>query len=241
MNSAGALFPDAGRNLRLIFKSPVCWTWALVLTGIQLWVTAKGGPQELQEWYGNLGLSRGGFVHGRFWQVLTYGFLHGSWAHLGVNVLLLLGMGSRIEFVLGRRAVMLVISAGILGGAVAHLLIGTGLLVGSSAACLALLLLVVTLSPQSRILPLPVSGKNIARGMIFASLGLALVNPDLGLPGLSQIGQVAADHGFGWCFTVGHACHLGGALVGWLAGLWVLRPRVTLESLRRDRARREAE
>jgi membrane associated rhomboid family serine protease len=241
MNSAGAWFPDAGRNLRLILKSPVCLAWTLVLTGMQFWLTAMGASEELWKWYETLGLSRGGILAGRFWQILTYGFVHGSWAHLGVNVILLLGMGSRIEFVLGRRAVFLIIVVGILGGAVAHLLIGTGLLVGSSGACLALLLLVVTLSPQSRILPLPVSGKNIARGMICAALGLALVNPDLGLPGLSQVGRVASDHGFAWCFTVGHACHLGGALVGWLAGLWVLRPRVTLESLRRDRARREAE
>jgi membrane associated rhomboid family serine protease len=37
---------------------------------------------------------------------------------------------------------------------------------------------------------------------------------------------------------MGHACHFGGALAGWLYGRWMLRQRVTLEKLRRDRARR---
>jgi membrane associated rhomboid family serine protease len=43
-----------------------------------------------------------------------------------------------------------------------------------------------------------------------------------------------------WIFEIGHACHLGGGLAGWLMGLWILRPRITLEELQKERARREA-
>jgi membrane associated rhomboid family serine protease len=48
------------------------------------------------------------------------------------------------------------------------------------------------------------------------------------------------QHGMGAVFAMGHACHFGGGLAGWLYGRWLLRPRVTLERLRRDRKRREA-
>jgi hypothetical protein len=39
---------------------------------------------------------------------------------------------------------------------------------------------------------------------------------------------------------MGHACHFGGGMAGWLFGRWLLRPRISLERLRRDRERREA-
>jgi membrane associated rhomboid family serine protease len=49
-----------------------------------------------------------------------------------------------------------------------------------------------------------------------------------------------ATHGMGTWFDLGHACHFGGGVAGWLYGRWLLRPRVSLERLRRDRERHEA-
>ena len=119
--------------------------------------------------------------------------------------------------------------------------LGNGLLVGLSGGCLALLLLLTTLSPQSRMFPLPVSGKEPgARDFMAAELILALMDPALGLPGCPIVGRMLVDHGMGSWFQMGHACHFGGGLAGWLYGRWLLRRRVTLERLRRDRARREA-
>jgi membrane associated rhomboid family serine protease len=112
-------------------------------------------------------------------------------------------------------------------------------LVGLSGGCLALLLLAVTLSPQSRMFPLPVSGKSLGLGIMLAAFGLALIDPALGLPGAAAAGCWLTAHGMGAWFQVGHACHLGGGLAGWLYGCWLLRTRVTLNQLRRDRARRE--
>jgi membrane associated rhomboid family serine protease len=40
-------------------------------------------------------------------------------------------------------------------------------------------------------------------------------------------------------FDIGHACHFGGALTGWLLARAILRPRVSLAKLRAQRRRRE--
>ncbi len=204
-------------------------------------VAIGGGPDSLSWWYQNLGLSRAGFLAGKVWQVFSHGFLHGGWWHAGLNALFVLVIGSRIEVMVGRLAMVRVLLAGVLGGGVCHLLLGSGLLVGFSGAGLALLLLLTTLSPESRMFPVLVSGRSLGMGILLAELVLALINPDLGLPGFSGIGEILVDHGTGAWFQMGHACHLGGGLAGWIYGRWILRPRVTLERLRRERARREEE
>jgi membrane associated rhomboid family serine protease len=89
-------------------------------------------------------------------------------------------------------------------------------------------------------LPLLVSGRSLGFGILLAALLLALVNPQLGVPGFSEIGREVERNGLGSWFRMGHACHFGGGIAGWIYGRWILRPRVTLASLRRDRARREA-
>ena len=105
---------------------------------------------------------------------------------------------------------------------------------------MALLLLLTTLSPQSRMMPIPISGKSLGLGILTTELFLALIDPSLGLPGISALGNWLASHGMASGFQLGHACHFGGGLAGWLLGKWLLRPRVTLKRLRRDRERREA-
>ena len=64
------------------------------------------------------------------------------------------------------------------------------------------------------------------------------MHPGLGIPGLGWVGGWFEAR-MGPITSIGHACHLGGGVVGWLAGRWVLRPRVTLEQLQRQRAARE--
>ena len=240
MHSSGASFSNAGRALKQIPHSPVSWTWVGVILGIQTIVAIVGGPESLGSWFENLGLSREGFLSGKVWQIFTHGFLHGGWWHAGLNALFVLVIGSRIEAIAGRPAMLKVPVAGVLGGGVCHLLLGSGLLVGFSGACLALLLLLTTLSPESRMFPVLVSGRSLGLGILSAELILALINPGLGVPGLAGIGAMLVDHGMGAWFQMGHACHFGGGLAGWAYGRWILRPRVTLSRLRRERARREA-
>ena len=63
-----------------------------------------------------LGLSRGGMQSLWLWQPLTYGFVHSGWVHLMMNLLLLVGVGSRLEWMLGRRVLVLVLFGGFLLG-----------------------------------------------------------------------------------------------------------------------------
>lgn len=240
MHASGGSFSNAARNLGQIARSPVSLAFFAVVMLVQMFVSAKGGPDFVSAWYENLGLSRGGFLSGKVWQVLSYGLLHGGWWHAGLNALFVLLVGSRIEHMAGRPAMARVIVLGILGGGVAHLVLGAGLLVGMSGGCVALLLCLTTLSPQSRMFPLPVSGRSLGLGILIAELILALIDPAVKLPGLSLIGRWMVDHGMESCFRMGHACHFGGGMAGWACGRWILRPRVTLDRLRRDRARREA-
>ncbi len=248
MTSTGGPFSNAARNLRQLGDSPASWVVAVLILAIHALVVSAGGPvrQPAWSWYEMLGLTRDGVLHGRIWKIFTYGFLHGSWWHVSLNALFVLLVGSRIEHMAGRSAMVKVAMLGVLGGGVGHLFLAAGghdapLLVGFSGGCVALLLLLTTLSPQSRMMPLPVSGRSLGLGVLIAELSLALINPALGLPGFSRLGNALISHGMGSCFEMGHACHFGGGIAGWLYGRWLLRPRITLKRLRADRIRREAD
>ena len=230
---------DIQVNLRDIFHAPASWAWASAVIAIQMAVEMSGGTVALGWWFENFGLSREGFLSGKIWQLLSYGMLHGGWWHAGLNALLVLLVGSLIEHATGPATMVKCTVFGTLAGGLCHLLIGTGLLVGLSGGCFALLLLLVTLSPQSRMFPLPLSGRSLGLGLVLAALLLALINPDAGVPGFASVGCVLRDHGLGSWFEMGHACHFGGGVAGWIHGRWILRPRVTLARLRDDRARRE--
>ena len=240
MSAPGSPLANAGHNLRIALGSPATCLSAAVVMILHTLFSFFVPMADHASWYQNLGLERAAFLAGKIWQVVTYAFLHGGWWHAGLNALFVFLIGSRVEHIAGRAAMLRVVAAGILGGGVGHLLLGAGLLVGMSGACIALLLLLTTLSPQSRMMPLPVSGRSLGFGILLAALLLALVNPQLGAPGFSEIGRTMERQGLGSWFQIGHACHFGGGLAGWIYGRWILRPRVTLESLRRDRARREA-
>jgi membrane associated rhomboid family serine protease len=210
-------------------------------------VTAVGGEnrEPAWSWFTTLGLTREGVFSGKIWQLFSYGLLHGGWWHLAVNAVFLLLIGSRIEHMVGRAALLKALFLGVFGGGLGHLWLAPGgvgapLLVGLSGGCLSLLLLLVTLSPQSRMMPLPVSGRSLGLGILAAELILALMDPASGVPGLSRLGSGLEAIGMGGLFQMGHACHFGGGVAGWLFGRWLLRPRVSLASLRRDRERREA-
>ncbi len=237
---AARLLDQAAATLRQLGRAPVSWLWFGVVMAIQALVSHAGGPERVGGWFLTFGLSRVGILSGGYWQLGSYALLHGNWLHAGFNGLFVLLMGSRIEHMAGHRTMLQATVAGVLAGGVFHLLLGAGLLAGLSGGCMALLLLATTLSPQSRMMPLPVSGRSLGLGLILAALILTLINPDLDLPGASDVGRWLSGHGMSGWFRIGHACHLGGGLAGWLYGRWMLRPPPTLEHLQRARARREA-
>lgn len=247
MNPSDGPFANAIRNFKQLRHSPGSWTWVAVIVGIELLIVCLGGPekQPARSWYEWLGLNREGFLSGKIWQVFTYGLLHGGWWHALLNALCILLVGSRIEHMTGTPAMVKTTVFGILGGGIGHLLLAPGgpraaLLVGISGGVMALFLMLTTLSPQSRMMPLWLSGRSLGAGILAVALALVLIHPDLSLPGFSTVGMALRRAGWGMIFDMGHACHFGGGLAGWLYGRWLLRPRITLERLRRDRQRREA-
>ena len=248
MKSNGGLFANLADRFRQVVRSPACWGF-VVLTGmIHCCVERMGGPGQMpmSALYLKFGLSREGFLEGNVWSLLTYGLLHGSWWHWAMNALFVVFVGSRIEHVAGAAVMATAVLLGVIGGGICHLLLAPGngsahVLVGLSGGCLALLLLITTLSPESRMMPLPISGRSLGLGLIFASLLLTFANVALGKHEFSEWGKFLIRHGLGDLLKMGHACHLGGALAGWLYGRWLLRPRITLKRLRAERSRREAD
>jgi len=180
--------------------------------------------------FATFGLSREGLLHGAIWQLITHAFLHGNILHLSINALGLLLIGSRVERIGGSATVGKVLFVGVVLGGMVQML-GAPVphrdfqLVGISGGFTALLLWLTTVSPESRMMPLPISAKNLGRGIILAEAGFLI-----GSWFMPQAGfQVVA-----------HGCHLGGAIAGWLMGRRIRRPRVTLADLQKERARREA-
>lgn len=248
MNSTGGPFSNVVRNLRQIRTCYGCWTVVGIITGIHLAVTFAGGPLNLRVWqiYELFGLTRDGILEGKVWKLVTYGLLHGSWWHVLMNVAFVLLVGSRVEYMVGRTLMLQSLVLGIIGGGLAHVLLSASgrsapLLVGLSGGCIALLLLLTTLSPQSRMMPLPVSGRSLGIGILASEFLLSLINPAVGVPFFSEIGRAMVGYGLSSWFEMGHACHFGGGLAGWACGRWILRPRVTLKRLHAERKRREAE
>ncbi len=247
MPLSGMPFPNLSANLRQLARSPATWTWVGIVLAIQALIFLMGGPTKpvTHQIFRGLGLTRDGLLDGKVWQLVTYAFLHGGWWHAGLNSLWILLIGSRVENISGAAAMSRCMVLGILGGGLGHVLLAPGgtdaaILVGMSGGCVALLLLLTTLSPESRMAPIPVSGKSLGMGILVAALLLALIHPDLGVPGFSAIGKMLVRQGMGSWFQMGHACHFGGGLVGCLYGRWLLRPRVSLKRLRQQREQREA-
>ena len=221
-------------------------TWLVIalILGIHGLVELAGGVQQVAPWYLACGLRRAEVVAGAVWQVGSYALLHGSWLHALGNAVCVLVLGSRVEYILGKAGLFKTLACGVLGGALGHLALSDGgpaaaPLVGISGACVALLLVITTLSPESRMWPIPVSARNLGRGILLGEFLFALLNPRLQLPGFSMLGEALARHGWESWFSIGHACHVGGGVAGWLYARAILRPRTSLDGLRKARRRRE--
>jgi membrane associated rhomboid family serine protease len=200
-----------------------------------------GLVREKTQVYQTFGLSRHGLGQGHWHSFLSYGFIHASWYHLLCNALMLLVMGAKLEGWLGAKRMCVMGLIGILGGGLFHLACGgrsTDLLVGASGLVMAQLLVFCTLSPESRMMPLPVSARNLGMGVIASSCILMLINPAAAVPGFSQIGILLSQQGLGDWFTIGHACHFGGAISGYLYARWLLRVPLTREKLLEKRLKK---
>ena len=139
------------------------------------------------------------------WQIVSYGFLHGSLTHIAFNMFALYMFGPDIERLFGARFFLQYYLACIVAAAVTHLLVtgwmgaAPGPTVGASGGMFGLLLAFGWYFPHRRLIlifpPIPMPAR-----VFVAAYGL--IELALGVTGTAR--------------GVAHFAHLGGMLGGWL-------------------------
>jgi membrane associated rhomboid family serine protease len=142
------------------------------------------------------------------WQLLTYGFLHGSFAHVAFNMLALFMFGAPLEYTWGNRRFLAYFLVCVVGAGLCQLLVAswmsrtTGAIyptIGASGGVFGLLFAYGMLFPNQRVMllipPIPMKARTLV--IVYGAIELVL-----GATGLQP--------------GVAHFAHLGGMLFGWL-------------------------
>ena len=182
---------------------------------------------------------------GRFWpwQLVSYGLLHGSLAHLLLNMLGLWMFGSDLERLWGRDRYLQLIVASTLTAALAQLLVGVllgagGPTLGASGAIFGLLLAYGLMFPQRQfdlmgflpmlLMMVPITAVNMIGRVLFvvmiasrSALPFLRPIPIRALTMVAIYGSVELFMGVtGTGAGVAHFAHLGGMLGAWLMINW---------------------
>jgi membrane associated rhomboid family serine protease len=232
-------FPPFTRAIKVL----IAINTAIYLIGLVLWSTGHG-PAAL-DIRDTFGLAAYDVVHGRIYQLLTYGFLHAGFFHLLFNMLMLWMFGSMLESRLGSRqfwefylfgvfgaGITSVVLAYTLGG-ILHLTPAT-ITVGASGGIYAIFMAAAMLFGDQEVFlfPLPFAMK---LKYLVAILGVIALAGALG-----DVGGTA------------NVAHLGGLLFGYLYLKFVPRRGLTFavtegyygirnyyHRLKRERAKRK--
>lgn len=142
------------------------------------------------------------------WQLITYGFLHGSFGHLFFNCLALYMFGAHLELTWGARRFAMYFFACVVGAGLIQLIVasydltGSGGIyptIGASGGVFGLLLAYGMLFPNQRVMllipPIPVKARTLV--IVYGAIELFL-------------GVTGTQSG------IAHFAHLGGMLFGWL-------------------------
>lgn len=177
-------------------------TQALIIVNVVVYLLEASGAMPLGElalWPPSAGPGFG------LWQLVTYAFLHGNFAHLFFNMFALYMFGGDIERLFGARFYLAYYFACVVSAALCHLVVTTWMgappypTVGASGGVFGLLLAFGMYFPHRRVMllipPIPMQARTFV--LLFAVLELVL-----GVTGTAA--------------GVAHFAHLGGMLGGWL-------------------------
>lgn len=158
-------------------------------------------------WIGLLGNWQPNYAAQPVAMFATYGFLHGGFAHLAVNMITLLSLGSAVIGLAGQRGFLAIYALSVLGGAAGFAILSQAVqpMVGASGALFGLAGALVAWDWRDR----RVEGETLWPVLRAVAL--------LGL--LNLLMYWALDGRLAW------ETHLGGFLAGWAAGLWLARRR----------------
>lgn len=169
------------------------------------------------------GLSVSGAMKGELWQFLTYQFLHGSFFHLFLNMLMFVFLGAEVERAMGRRHFLtLYFISGVLGG-LGWLFLTypyEGVCVGASAAIFGLLSAFAVLYPHREVTLLVMFVFPITLRAWVLAVGLGII----------QLLFTLSHAGGG----IAYSAHLAGAIAGLIYALAVFRPNVAGDFIRRQ-------
>jgi len=145
-----------------------------------------------------------GYPEFELWQVVTYGFLHGSVAHLFFNMLALYMFGGDIERLLGSRRFLVYYLACVVGAAVAQLAVQGGMhsipvpTVGASGGVFGLLLAFGMAFPQRRLMllfpPIPMPAWLFVTLYGMLELYLGVTGPGAGIAHFAHLGGMATGY-----------------------------------------------
>jgi len=155
-------------------------------------------------WIGLLGNWQPNYAAQPVAMFATYGFLHGGFAHLAVNMITLLSLGRIVTERGGQRGFLLIYGASLLGGAVGFAALSSAVqpMVGASGALFGL---------AGAIIGWEYTARRLARSGLWPVLRAVLL-----LTLLNLVMYWAMDGRLAW------ETHLGGFLAGW-ATAWRVR------------------
>jgi membrane associated rhomboid family serine protease len=156
----------------------------------------------------------GGQVGFEIWQLVTYGFLHGSLLHLAFNMFALYMFGGALEQVFGPRRYLAYFLVSVVAAGITQLVV-TGMsgevypTVGASGGVFGILLAYAVYFPRNKLflifLPIPIPARVFV--VLYAAVELVL-----GVTGTQE--------------GVAHFAHLGGLVGGALMLAWWRRSRL---------------
>ncbi|MFZ4682905.1 MAG: rhomboid family intramembrane serine protease [Terrimicrobiaceae bacterium] len=162
------------------------------------------GLQGRSRLFESYALTQSGLAEGRWWQLITHAFLHGSLLHLLVNMAGLWFAGRIIERLMGTGRFLVLYGVAAVAGGLAQILLtgGNNPLIGASGAVCGVVIAFTTMFPEAQIvallffvIPIRLRAKYLGWGITGSSL-LFLVT--------------------GFEPWIGHAAHFGGCVAGYV-------------------------